>query len=224
MMLIFMHELGHFLTAKLCKWETEKIELYPYGGITKFQTPVNIPINQELFVLIMGPITQILTFIIISPILSERMFVILKEYHNFLLWFNLLPIYPLDGGRLWDLLFCKVLSFRKSFYIIMIISYITIALLSMSFLIEHSFLLLCVLCLLIFKLQKEKEIFPYIYQKFLLERILYQWNFPKKKIVVHEKQMKRDTYHFFKKENTYWKEEDYLKRKINEIRKKELLF
>lgn len=215
MSLIFIHEVGHFLAAKLCGWKTDKIELYPYGGMSKFTTWVNTPIKEELFVLVMGPFFQIIGYYLLKNRLGTTWKDLLTSYHHFLLWFNLLPIYPLDGGRLWNLLFSKYLSFYKSFEKIMKISYLTILLLLSYLLIKKSFFFGIVLGLMMLKIKKEEENFSFIFQKFLLERYLYNWNFKKKKVIQKTKEMKKDTYHFFKRQEEYLDEKKYLKSKFN---------
>ena len=38
--LIIVHELGHFISAKLVGIEIDKIIIYPLGGIAKFKMPL----------------------------------------------------------------------------------------------------------------------------------------------------------------------------------------
>ena len=68
LLLIIVHELGHFFTAKYFNWEIDKIYIYPLGGLTKFKTLINKPLKEELLVTIMGPIFQILFFNLIINI------------------------------------------------------------------------------------------------------------------------------------------------------------
>ena len=101
--LIIIHELGHFLTAKLMKVEVDKIYIYPLGGITKFNLELNSPQIVELIILIFGPIFQIIAYLLLSNILIDYKELI-KMYHYQILFFNLLPIYPLDGGKLLNII------------------------------------------------------------------------------------------------------------------------
>ena len=212
MFLIFVHELGHFFTAYILGWKTRQICLYPYGGISKFDTFVNVPIFEELLVLVMGPVIQIVGYFFLKSVISVRYQDILLDYHYFLLWFNLLPIYPLDGGRLLHLFCCKLFSYRNSFYFTICFSYLTVGVVSFFLFLDHSFLFLIVLLFCIFKIRKEYMNFPMVYQKFLLERYFYCWVFPKYKVISSIQKMKRDTYHYFKKQGKYIPEEKYLKR------------
>lgn len=117
-LIILIHELGHITAGLILKWKISKIIIYPFGSMTIFDNKLNSSILEEFFVLIYGPLFQIL-FYFIYP----------TPYHYFILLFNLLPIYPLDGSKLFFLLLNKYISYYYSYIIIFIISYITIFLL-----------------------------------------------------------------------------------------------
>ena len=110
--LLFIHELGHTLTGIILGYKLDKITFYPYGGITTFNLPLNIPLKEELFILVMGPIFQIMGYFIL-----RNFFPFIKLYHYTLLIFNLLPIYPLDGGKILNILFNYTLCYLQSFYL-----------------------------------------------------------------------------------------------------------
>ena len=59
-LIIIIHEVGHVFAGICMKCFPEKILLLPFGGLTIFKMPINISINKELFIAIMGPITQII--------------------------------------------------------------------------------------------------------------------------------------------------------------------
>ena len=103
--IILIHELGHALAALYYKWDIEKIVIMPFGGITIFNEKLNRPIKEEFIILIFGPIFQIIYYRILFPIINSYAFM---NYHYALLFFNLLPIYPLDGAKLLNLLFNKI--------------------------------------------------------------------------------------------------------------------
>lgn len=211
MLLIIVHELGHFLTAFFLGIETDKIYLYPYGGITKFQTRVNISRNKEILILVMGPVFQIVFYIILSNyITNSYLSNIFFSYHMFLLFFNLLPIYPLDGGRLFFLVLSFFWPYKKSFYCSIGFSYFILILLIVWTVVFHSFFMTGVLLLLVFKVKKEKQLFPFVFEKFLLERIIYKLRFKNLKMVFNIDDMMLDTFHFFNSNNHIMNELDYL--------------
>ena len=62
--LIIIHEFGHVITATIYKYRIKKITIYPYGGITEFDTLVNTKIEKDLLIAISGIIFQSIYLII----------------------------------------------------------------------------------------------------------------------------------------------------------------
>ena len=111
--------------AYILKIKVDKIYIYPLGGISKFDMKLNISSLKEFLVLIAGPITQNIAYILLINLFESDKELILI-YHLSLLVFNLLPIYPLDGGKLLNLLFNKILPYKYSFKLTIKISYILV--------------------------------------------------------------------------------------------------
>jgi len=103
---VLVHELGHALTAK--RWgQTVSIELGTLGGLTTFHGP-SLSRVKEFFVVLGGPLfgfclcflsLLFLRLDIFGPI--ARYFLFIMVWAN-LFWsvLNLLPVHPLDGGKL----------------------------------------------------------------------------------------------------------------------------
>lgn len=105
------HEFGHLLAGLAMGMKPEKVELMPYGLSISFRlTPGdynktilkgNLLVLKKILVALAGPITN-LVIICISinvevGIFSKLMII----YSNLLLiLFNLIPLYPLDGGKI----------------------------------------------------------------------------------------------------------------------------
>ena len=119
--LILIHELGHYVTAYLLKWKVKEIRLYPYGGCSHFEVDLNKSTLEEFIVLIMGPIVQIIFTYLCTFCLREQDTLFLINSSKILLIFNLLPIYPLDGGKLLfiflSLLFPYYCTLKYTYYI-----------------------------------------------------------------------------------------------------------
>ena len=179
MSLIVFHEFGHFLTAKQFNWNIDGIYIYPLGGITKFNTDINKPIVEELLVTLMGPIFQIVLFLFI-----KRFDNTLEYYNNLLLFFNLLPIVPLDGSKLLNIFISLVIPFKRTLSIQIIVSYIFYIIIFLFFIFYiDSLFMLIVIFLLVFKIIEEDRKKSYIFYKFLLERYLKRFKYKKDKIV-----------------------------------------
>lgn len=198
--LVFVHELGHFFVAKIFKWNIDKIYFYPYGGFTKFNEELNKPKYQELFIMLSGPITQVVYYLLLIKFnfLSFYDMSLFTNYHYSILFFNLLPIYPLDGGKFFNILLNYYFSFRKSLKLIFLISYIVIFIFFViAFLNKISFSLssLLVIILVMCKLTQETKKEKYYFNKFLLERHLNNYKFSKIQVIKGIEYVKRDYKH-----------------------------
>lgn len=105
--IILLHEYGHCLAAKYLNYEVIDITMLPMGGVARISIPVR-PAH-EIFVALAGPFVNVL----LIPILY------LFSYENDLMYnihminivilvFNLMPAFPLDGGRVFRALCCFV--------------------------------------------------------------------------------------------------------------------
>lgn len=162
----------------------------------------------------MGPITQIVIFLLLVLFIKNLSICDLFIKYNFsILLFNLIPIYPLDGGRILNLFLNTRFSFLKSFHFSIFFScFFLFILIGLSI---HFHLLLnfiSILCFLSFLIYKEYRNRKYYFNKFKLERFLNQYSFSKTKKIEKEKQMMRDKKHIFLYRNHYITEKEYLKK------------
>lgn len=210
--LILVHELGHFLTAYFFKWDVVEIRLYPYGGCSHFQVDLNRSSLEEFFVLIMGPILQIIFTYFLTFYLRDRDILFLISSSKLLLLFNLLPIYPLDGGKLLFLVFSFLFSYYSALKYTFYSSFFFYFVLLFFFLfVYNSVLWLFLFFTLFFRVWEEERKGNYLYEKFLLERYLNQYTFHKKKVVVSPFDMKKGYFHFFSLRGRLLSEDQYLK-------------
>lgn len=128
MLCVVLHELGHSLMARHFGIGTKKIILLPIGGVSTLEKIPEKPM-QELLIALAGPSVNVLLALILAIALPIRSYfnfdsVLLEEqlYEptvlNFLFYvfvanlmlffFNLIPAFPMDGGRV----FRALLSFR----------------------------------------------------------------------------------------------------------------
>lgn len=119
---VTLHELGHALAAKYFKYHTKDITILPIGGMARMDEIPENP-NHELAVAFAGPMVNILIAIFLYPLVvwfgsiptffsilfnSGDTFIFSLLVVNIILaTFNLIPAFPMDGGRA----FRAVLSF-----------------------------------------------------------------------------------------------------------------
>jgi Zn-dependent protease len=104
---IFFHELGHAWSAKWFKLPTERIHMFLFGGMAELKYRPVRPAH-ESWIAIAGPVTSIAlagVFYLFAAAFAE---ISRPTYHVFqysalmntlLAVFNVVPIFPLDGGR-----------------------------------------------------------------------------------------------------------------------------
>lgn len=142
MLFALIHELGHLLAGILMGMKPEKIELMPFGVSISFKIRVeeynkkikkgNMLEIKKILVALAGPLTNFIIIIIASNINIDLFKALIVIYTNFLIMiFNLLPIYPLDGGRILKGILHINFGIKKSEFYTNIISKITVAIITM---------------------------------------------------------------------------------------------
>ncbi len=132
---ILFHELGHAFTAVRSKLSIERIHLFLFGGMAELKHRPVVP-YQELLIAISGPLASLLLAGIIYLFLSffpfegtliSLVLTFLVQINVLLALFNLIPIFPLDGGRAIRAFFWYISGYyQKASRATLILSYILV--------------------------------------------------------------------------------------------------
>lgn len=109
---VVLHEFGHALTARRYGVQTRDITLYPIGGIARLEKIPRDP-HQEFWIALAGPAVNVVIALALLAIMGGRVPMAWGLEGHFhaplaarLMWtnaalaaFNLIPAFPMDGGR-----------------------------------------------------------------------------------------------------------------------------
>jgi len=114
--LVILHELFHMLVARGYGVKITRIELYPYGGTAVLEDTFEGKRRDETVIAFAGPAFNIALFLLISTLRWEGIFtgawaLELQKINFWLAVFNLIPVLPLDGGRIMRAIFSDTFGF-----------------------------------------------------------------------------------------------------------------
>ncbi|HUF60706.1 MAG TPA: site-2 protease family protein [Verrucomicrobiales bacterium] len=159
---VILHEFGHVFAARRYGIRTPDITLLPIGGVARLERMPRKP-EQELVVALAGPLVNVaialilflilrvvpnldLTFQLTSP---RGLAVSLMAVNIWLVLFNLIPAFPMDGGRVFRALLATKLGYARATDIAATVGQ-GIALVGGVFAFTHSHLILLLVAVFIF--------------------------------------------------------------------------
>ena len=169
---IIVHELAHYCTTKRFTIFTHEITLLPTGGLSQYETfPKNI--KEELLISMSGPFANLAIAALLLPFIQDHEpiwnvtnhFDIIHE--NNLLYklhlvnlgifvINLIPAFPLDGGRIFRAILGLKMNYFKATNIVILIGNILAVVIFIGGIIYVN-LLLIIISILIFAAVQSEE-------------------------------------------------------------------
>jgi Zn-dependent protease/CBS domain-containing protein len=125
---VLLHEFGHALAARAFGIQTPDITLLPIGGVARLQRMPDKP-WQELVVAIAGPLVNVLIAAVLILVMGrqaafdhlqhlgnpgDEMLAKLTSINIWLVLFNLIPAFPMDGGRVLRALLAMTMNYARA--------------------------------------------------------------------------------------------------------------
>ncbi len=127
---VLLHEFGHAIAAKAYGIRTPDITLLPIGGLARLERMPDKP-HQELIVALAGPLVNVVIAMGLLVVIVARgdlarlgqldattvnvdMIILLFVVNLILVVFNMLPAFPMDGGRVFRALLAMKLNYARA--------------------------------------------------------------------------------------------------------------
>lgn len=220
--ILVIHECGHLICAKVLHFKIENVTIYPFGVSAKIYGMGYGVIWKENLVLISGLFTHLIQPIFFYIMLkngwiSENFFIYCNRMNVSIFMFNLLPIYPLDGGRIMLNMIHLFITYEKGLKITYVLSFIHLFLLHYFYLIHGLSAYVITVFLVVILLKESKTIVQskisfYYYRKLN--------TYPYKVKIHHKYDFYRNKTNIFYKNNSWYSEEQWLSHTFDKIRYK----
>jgi len=98
---VLLHEAGHVLAAKCLGMRVYEVELLPYGGVARMEELSKYGGFAEAAVSAAGPaVSLVLAMVCFLLRVYSELFEFACTYNLVICLFNLIPVIPMDGGRI----------------------------------------------------------------------------------------------------------------------------
>lgn len=175
--IVVIHEMGHAAAALYFSWRIKRITILPFGGVAEMEEHGNKPLKEELIVIAAGPVQHIwmagaVWLLAGNGAVSQEWLQMALSFNAMILTFNLLPIWPLDGGKLIYVALSATRPFLSAYRQTMVCSVCFLAVLYAALLAAAPLQLniWAIAIYLTYSLWTEWKQIPYVFMRFLLDR------------------------------------------------------
>jgi Zn-dependent protease len=125
---VVLHEFGHVLAARYFGIGTHDVTLYPIGGVARLKRMSERPL-EEFVIAVAGPAVNVVIAVVLACVMLPLLFIYKNSLANdfvgklgfavlglnvLMVLFNLLPAFPMDGGRVFRAFLASFLSHHQA--------------------------------------------------------------------------------------------------------------
>jgi len=177
-LIIIIHEFIHLIVARILGFSGFSVEIFPIGAMLKLKDLEEATPKEDIIISLSGPIGNfVMAFIcgIINYFIYNDFIYKIIEYNIIIGIFNLIPAFPLDGGRILRDIFATRLIYKKAneiaLRISIIIGYIFLLIFFASVYIGISNINLLLIAIFILTISyKEKRRIAYIIMGYIIKK------------------------------------------------------
>ena len=220
--ILSIHEMSHIIVAILCHYPVESVIIYPFGLSATIPHLGYGSLIKETMIIAAGPLSQIIFPLLFLGLnkygyISNAFYTYLLMMNANIMLFNLLPIYPLDGGRLIQVLFHSIFRYKLAQRLTCIASIMLLILLFLSQIMKGASALVVQIFLFLQIIICWKEI-VYTQMKFYHYRFSHPVTLP---IIMNEhNDLYRGRYNMMRMCEGWLKEESWLARQFSKVTKR----
>ena len=125
---VLLHESAHILAIKLMGYRIEKVDVRAFGISVKVEGIEYIPYTKEIIIAVAGPLAGVVTacvFLVAAKSFGIYSLGYFTGVNIVITAINLLPVYPLDGGRIVLCTLAKFMTHRAAYTIAYILSIVS---------------------------------------------------------------------------------------------------
>ncbi len=171
---LIVHELLHIVVAIKKGIKIKEIEFFPFGGLAKFEDFIGHNPTQEMLICIAGPLINLIIagIFFITNIFIKHTYIVgyIIKVNLCIGLFNLLPVLPLDGGRIFRAILACKFGLKNATNKLLIATYIFAS--SMIFLGVYNFILfrngvylILIAIFIIMAAKKEKKMAAFLFMR-----------------------------------------------------------
>jgi len=117
--IVLIHEMGHVAMARELGWTVTEVQLLPFGGVATMEDAYATDPLDEIVVALAGPFLNVVMMAVsylfwYTGIWTEEWAYFFLISNLTIALFNLLPIWPLDGGRIVQAILCWFMPYRQA--------------------------------------------------------------------------------------------------------------
>ncbi|UVI28115.1 site-2 protease family protein [Paenibacillus spongiae] len=116
--IVLVHELGHVIVARGYGWTIREVKLLPFGGVAEVEDSGGLPAKEEAAVVLAGPLQNVWMGAAAWGLgqlgwWNNEWASYVVQANIMIGVFNLLPILPLDGGKMLQVLLSRWLTYHQ---------------------------------------------------------------------------------------------------------------